>query len=132
MLIMKEHDSIFNSDERRPLQNLSVVFARKVRRFCIDIGQHHNFVDKSAIIQMYRCATSVGANIREAQFAESDRDFLHKLKISEKEHGEFLYWLGLLTSDPPISTDERLAEIDDLALQLRKLLRSVILASKKT
>jgi four helix bundle protein len=46
--------------------------------------------------QILRAGTSVGAMIREAEHAESKRDFLHKLNIGLKEINECSYWLDLL------------------------------------
>ena len=46
--------------------------------------------------QLLRCGTSIGAQIREAKFAQSRADFLSKLSISLKEANETLYWLELL------------------------------------
>ena len=46
--------------------------------------------------QLLRSGTSVGANIREAQNAESKPDFIHKLAIAQKECDETIYWLELL------------------------------------
>ncbi|HMU11488.1 MAG TPA: four helix bundle protein [Ferruginibacter sp.] len=45
--------------------------------------------------QLLRSATSIGANVREAQNAESRQDFIHKLKIAAKEADETEYWLAL-------------------------------------
>ena len=45
--------------------------------------------------QIFRSGTSIGANIREAQNAETKRDFIHKFKISAKEADELEYWLRL-------------------------------------
>lgn len=45
--------------------------------------------------QILRSGTSIGANIKEAQNAESKLDFIHKLKISSKEADELEYWLLL-------------------------------------
>ena len=45
--------------------------------------------------QVLRCGTSIGANVREAQNAESKADFVHKMKISAKEADETEYWLLL-------------------------------------
>lgn len=45
--------------------------------------------------QIFRSGCSIGANIREAQSAESDKDFIHKLKIADKEAHETEYWLEL-------------------------------------
>lgn len=46
--------------------------------------------------QLVRSGTSVGANIVEAQRAESKRDFIHKLRISLKEADETKYWLRII------------------------------------
>ena len=46
--------------------------------------------------QLIRSGTSVGANIKEAQNAQSGRDFVHKLKIAAKELDETEYWLFLI------------------------------------
>jgi four helix bundle protein len=45
--------------------------------------------------QLFRSGTSVGANVKEAQNAESKADFIHKMKIAIKEAEETEYWLLL-------------------------------------
>ena len=47
--------------------------------------------------QLLKSGTSIGANYREANRAESKADFIHKLAIAEKEASETVYWLELLT-----------------------------------
>ncbi len=46
--------------------------------------------------QLLRSGTSIGANIREAEHAQSKADFIHKLSVSLKEANETEYWLDLL------------------------------------
>lgn len=46
--------------------------------------------------QLLRCGTSIGANVREAEQAQSKADFIHKLSIALKEANETEYWLELL------------------------------------
>jgi four helix bundle protein len=46
--------------------------------------------------QLIRAGTSVGANVEEADAAESDKDFVHKVSIARKEARESRYWLRLL------------------------------------
>jgi four helix bundle protein len=46
--------------------------------------------------QVIRAGTSIGALVREAEFAESRKDFIHKLYIGLKEANEINYWLELL------------------------------------
>ena len=45
--------------------------------------------------QLFRSATSIGANVNEAQSAESKNNFIYKLKIADKEAHETKYWLML-------------------------------------
>lgn len=67
--------------------------------FAINIIAFHRKVKKtgneSMADQLFRSGTSIGANVSEAQGAESRRDFVHKLKISSKEAEETEYWLKL-------------------------------------
>ena len=51
---------------------------------------------KHLAIQLFRCATSPGANYEEARAAESRADFIHKVSISAKEMRETRFWLALL------------------------------------
>lgn len=80
---------------------------------------------------MYRAATSVGANVREAQYAESRRDFQHKLKIAEKEMSEFYFWIGLLASNPPIVSRNDCTELLKIAESTMKLLASILRTLKQ-
>jgi four helix bundle protein len=50
--------------------------------------------------QLFRSATSIGANVREAQNSESRMDFIHKMKIAAKEADETQYWLELCMASP--------------------------------
>ncbi len=72
--------------------------------------------------QLLRSGTSIGANIREAQHAESKIDFIHKLNISLKEANETEYWLELLhrTNYLPDSN------FQSLQIDLKELLRMLI------
>lgn len=75
--------------------------------------------------QILRAGTSVGALIREAEFAESRKDFMHKLYIGLKEANESIYWLELLYATEYIN--KKMFEsmhIDGSAL-LRMLVASV-------
>jgi four helix bundle protein len=79
--------------------------------------------------QLLRSGTSIGANVREAQNAESTADFIHKLGIAQKETDETLYWLGLLKETDFLSESEFLSIQND-ATELMKIIRSVILTVK--
>ncbi|MBK9254058.1 MAG: four helix bundle protein [Saprospiraceae bacterium] len=73
--------------------------------------------------QLLKSGTSVGANIREAQNAESKADFIHKLKISVKEADETEYWLLLCKySQNYPDCDELIANCKELILILSKII----------
>ena len=74
--------------------------------------------------QMLRSGTSIGANIAEAQYGSSRKDFLNKLYIALKECVETLYWLELLYSCDYISRTEYDSLHSDCE-ELRKLLSSI-------
>ncbi len=77
--------------------------------------------------QILRSGTSVGANIREAQSAESNADFIHKLKIADKEANETEYWLQLCKYAKNYPNPE---EIGKTLLEIKKLLSKIISTSK--
>lgn len=56
--------------------------------------------------QLLRAATSIGANIAEANFAISKKEFLAKMYIALKEAGETSYWLDLLQASQYINVEE--------------------------
>lgn len=79
--------------------------------------------------QFLRSACSVGANVEEAQSAESRADFTHKLGIAQKEARETLYWLRLLGEAQNVTKtklDPLLKETDILI----RVLGSIILTTK--
>ena len=55
-----------------------------------------NYLGEALGRQLLQSGTSIGANYREANRAESKADFIHKLAIVEKEASETLYWLELM------------------------------------
>lgn len=75
--------------------------------------------------QLFRSGTSIGANIREAQGAESKHDFKHKCKVAYKEAEETEYWLMLCRQSAHYPTSERLlAEIQSILKVLGKIISS--------
>ena len=68
--------------------------------------------------------------VREAFNAESGKDFIHKLKIGQKEIGETLYWLELLHETQYI-TQNQFNSINKDAIEVMKLLQSSILTRQK-
>ena len=79
--------------------------------------------------QILKSGTSIGANVREGQNAESTKDFIHKYSIAQKECDEILYWLELLYKTDYISEESSNSMSQD-ATDLLKILKSSILTSK--
>ena len=86
-----------------PLSELSLSFAVSVVHLVKTLK-----LKKESVIsnQIGRSGTSIGANIREAQYAQSKADFISKLQIALKEANETGYWLELLVKTDYISKDE--------------------------
>ena len=80
--------------------------------------------------QLLRSGTSIGANIREAEHAQSKADFIHKLSISLKEANETEYWLDLLFETKYITVSE-FQNIKPKAVEILKILISIINTSKR-
>ncbi|SFT79562.1 four helix bundle protein [Lishizhenia tianjinensis] len=78
--------------------------------------------------QLFRSGTSIGANVVEAQRAESRKDFVHKLKIALKEADETKYWLNIID----LKIEKVSEELKDENEQLIKLLVAIINSSKNS
>ena len=77
--------------------------------------------------QLLRSGTSIGANYREAQRAESRLDFIHKVAISSKEAAESEYWLELITSAKLLGS----TEANHLLDECRELIAILLSIGKK-
>ena len=80
--------------------------------------------------QVLRSGTNPGAMVREAFNAESDKDFIHKLSIGQKEIGEAIYWLELLNATNYI-TEKEFISINNDAVEVIKLITSSIKTKKR-
>jgi len=87
---------------------------------------------KESIIsnQIGRSGTSIGANIREAQYAHGKADFVAKLQIALKEASETGYWLELLFKTEYIS-EEEFQQLDSACASIRVMLISSIRTAKE-
>ena len=87
---------------------------------------------KESIIsnQIGRSGTSIGANIREAQYAHSKADFIAKLQIAIKEANETGYWLELLHKTNYIS-DSEYKSLDSACASIRVMLIASINTAKE-
>ena len=107
------------------LRELSTDFAIKIIKLCETIKGHYSLVN-----QLERSATSIGANIRESNYAHGKPDFIAKLQIALKECYETEYWLKLFVKSEILN--ERTA--DELYSQcgtIRRILIASINTAKK-
>ncbi len=80
--------------------------------------------------QLLRSGTSIGANVAEAEQAQSKPDFVSKMNIALKETSETKYWIKLLKVTDFLSEQEGNSLVDD-CVELEKLLVSIIKSSKQ-
>ena len=79
--------------------------------------------------QLLRSGTSIGANIREAVYRQSRKDFLSKMSIALKETSETIYWLELLRRTDLLSEREH-ESISAQAEEICRLLSSIVKSTK--
>ena len=84
----------------------STDFAVRIMKMVRFLVKEIPFAEHPICTQLLKSGTSIGANVREAEHAESTDDFVHKLKVALKEANETEYWLDLLNESNIISHNE--------------------------
>lgn len=107
------------------LADLSMDLAVKVMRLCDGIKGHYSVVN-----QLERSATSIGANIREANYAHGKADFIAKLQIALKESYEAEYWMELFVRSELVDR-ERILPLYQQCGTIRRILVTSINTAKK-
>jgi four helix bundle protein len=100
-------------------------FSVEIIKFCELLETQKKFVIAK---QLLRSGTSIGANVFEAQHAESKADFIHKMKIAVKEANETMYWLLLCERAEcyPVNTG-----LKNSSEELIRIISKIIISSKK-
>jgi len=103
--------------------------------FAVRIVKLHRYLcdkKKERVIskQILRSGTSIGANLREAKYAESTDDFIHKAALSLKECAETEYWLEVLSRTDYLNEQEYNSICADCS-ELAKLLTAIIKTTKE-
>ena len=111
-------------DDKLSIQ--SVDFAVTIINLVKELKTRHESIISN---QIGRSGTSIGANIREAQYAHSKADFISKLQIALKESNETSYWLELLYKTDYID-EAKYKEIDNLNISIRTMLIASINTAK--
>ena len=110
------------------IQDKSFQFAIRIVKLCkILRSDRAEFVLSK---QLLRSGTSIGANIAEAQQAQSRADFLSKLNVSFKETTETIYWLRLLEATDYLQESEYKSVVSD-CIEIEKILTASIKSLKK-
>lgn len=112
------------NDKENAIVEKSFQFALEIVLYCEILEENKKYVVSR---QLLRAGTSIGANVREAQNAESKIDFIHKLKIAAKEADETEYWLLICKHTPAYPFEEKLMTH---VRELMKILSKIISSSK--
>jgi four helix bundle protein len=112
------------NDKDNIILNQSLEFALEIIKYCELLDEHKKYIISK---QLLRSGTSIGANIREAQNAESKADFIHKLKIALKEADETQYWLILCEMSEHYPKNETLKT---KIISIINILSKIIITSK--
>ena len=102
------------------LVDLSMDLAVNVIQFCETIKGHYSLVN-----QLERSATSIGANIHEANYAHGKPDFIAKLQIALKECYETEYWLELFVKSDILNKDTAIDLYNQCGTVRRILIASI-------
>jgi four helix bundle protein len=106
-----------------PILNLTIDFSIAVISFVEQLEEKRKFVVAN---QLLKSGTSIGANVHEAQNAESKLDFIHKLKIAHKEADETMYWLTIFEKSNSYPT----SDLKDKLQIIIKILSKIIASTK--
>ncbi len=103
---------------------LTLEFSILIVEYCEDLEVKRKYVISK---QLLKSGTSIGANTREAQNAESKADFIHKLKIALKEVEETEYWIEICKLSKNYPNPEKLEE---KIKSIKNILSKIIITSK--
>ncbi len=110
------------------IENKSFGFAVRIVKLCNYLQETKKEYTLSK--QLLRCGTSVGANVAEAQQAQSKADFVSKMNIALKESVETNYWLRLLHAVDYLTQDEFCSIYADSA-EISKMLVVIVKSAKE-
>lgn len=104
-------------------------FSVRIVKFCSFLNQQ-GYESRDLARQLIRSGTSIGANVEEAQAAQSTADFISKLKIALKEGRETRYWLRVLIASELVSKS-RLNSLLNESNELIKIIASIIVKTQQ-
>ena len=113
---------------KQAVQEKSFAFAIRIVNLCRFLRDEQSEYVLSK--QLLRSGTSIGANVAEAQQAQSKADFINKVNIALKEAYETNYWIRLLQATQYLKTKEYESIISDCT-ELEKLLIAITKSARK-
>ena len=111
--------------EENVILEKSYSFALDIMALAKEIRNHREYDLAS---QLWRAGTSIGANVEEAQAAQSRADFRWKMSIAAKEARETHYWLRL-TRDGQVLDRDRVKPLIDEIEAIKRILTSIVKSS---
>ena len=111
-----------------PITDRTFDFSVRVIALCRELAR--NPVNRILGTQLLKAGTSIGANVEEAQAAQSKADFVSKTAIALKESRETHYWLRLLAATDPIF-GQRLPGLIQEAREIRDILGAINSKARK-
>lgn len=121
------YNNYMTFDIRDRAKNFAIRTIALIRKFPKDVVGH------TLGRQLIRSATSIGANLEEADGASSRKDFTHKVSISYKEARESRYWLEIALESDLLNHQNNIIEAKALqseAIELSKILYSIVNSKK--
>ena len=109
------------------IEEKSYAFAIRI----VNLYKHLSEIKKEFVLskQLLRSGTSIGANVAEAEQAQSTPDFVSKMSIALKEASETKYWIRLLASTSYLTEVESASILND-CVELEKILVSIVKSSR--
>lgn len=111
--------------DKNLIVDLTFEFALKIIKYVEELESMRKYVIAN---QLLKSGTSIGANVREAQNAESKNDFVHKMKLAAKEADETEYWLLICSKSEGYPEN---GELQNELTVISKVLSKIISSSKK-
>lgn len=104
-------------------------FAIEIVKFADKISKR-SWIGKKLASQILKSGTSIGANVEEAQAAESRADFIHKYSIALKEARETKFWLRLLNA-VKVNGGEGGESLKTEADEISRIIAQIIINARK-
>ena len=111
----------------RDIEKRTFEFSLRIVRLCKALEKER--VGRILMNQILRSGTSIGANVEEAQGAQSKADFIAKMFIARKEARETRYWLRII-AEADLMPKEKMSPIIQEAEEIMKIVSAIIVSAR--